>query len=173
MNKYLSTAGVMLSMLLGLGGCGAAQSAKDGALDAMKWAFTSKVKTMSIDVIARAAVNQDRGGRSLSTVVRIYQLKSAANFEKLDYAQLLESDEIALKPDLLARKGLVIGPDTSASIVEPMDADAQYVGIVAFFRVTGAAAQWKLVLPKKQWEKANPVRIELRDDSLHLLESPS
>lgn len=156
-------------MLSSLGGCGVAQATKDSAVDAMKWVFTTQIKTMNIDLTARTALNPDRTGKSLSTVVRIYQLKSATSFEKMDYAQLQDTDAVELKPDLLASKGLVISPDTSVSIAEPMHDETEYIGIVAFFRDAETATSWKLMLPRKQWKKTDPVKIELRDSTLQLL----
>ncbi|MDN7178529.1 type VI secretion system lipoprotein TssJ [Caballeronia sp. SEWSISQ10-4 2] len=72
----------------------------------------------------------------------------------------------ALKADLLGSTELVLRPNANASIGEPMSDDAEYVGIVAFFRDDGKNAKWKLVLPKKQWKKTDPLKIEVRDSSL-------
>jgi type VI secretion system protein VasD len=66
----------------------------------------------------------------------------------------------------LVRPDLVLRPNANASISEPMSDDAEYVGIVAFFRDDGRNAKWKLVLPKKQWKKTDPVKVEVRDSSL-------
>ncbi|WP_034294698.1 type VI secretion system lipoprotein TssJ [Herbaspirillum sp. RV1423] len=162
--------GAAMCVLLGIAGCGVVQATKDGAVDAAKWAFTTQIKTMNIDLLARSSLNPNSGGRSLSTVVRVYQLKTAKNFEKLDYAQLQRNDIEALKPDLLATKDIVLRPDSHASISEPMNSEAEYVGVVAFFRDTNGTSQWKLVLPKKQWKKIDPVKIEVRESSLELRE---
>jgi type VI secretion system protein VasD len=62
----------------------------------------------------------------------------------------------------------VLRPNANASISEPMSDDAEYVGIVAFFRDDGRDSKWKLVVPKKQWKKTDPVRIEVRDSSLSI-----
>jgi len=162
--------GATMCVLLGLAGCGVYQATKDGAVDAAKWAFTTQIKTMNIDLLARASLNPNSGGQALSTVVRIYQLKTAKTFEKLDYAQLQRNDIDALKPDLLATKDIVLRPDANASISEAMNSEAEYVGVVAFFRDADKTSQWKLVLPKKQWKKTDPVKIEVRESSLELKE---
>jgi type VI secretion system protein VasD len=47
-----------------------------------------------------------------------------------------------------------------------MNEDTEYVGIVAFFRDDGRDTRWKLVVPKKQWKKSDPVKIDVRDSSL-------
>jgi type VI secretion system protein VasD len=155
-------------LVLALAGCGAAQATKDGSVGAAKWAFTTKIKTLNIDLLARASLNPNRLGQSLSTVIRIYQLKNANQFEKLDYTQLQHNDIDLLQPDLLMTKDLVLRPEASASISEPMNSDTEYIGIVAFFRDVDPASQWRLVVPKKQWKQTDPVRIELRENSLML-----
>ena len=141
----------------------------DRTVEAAKWAFTTQVKTMSMDLVSRASLNPNGAGQSLSTVVRIYQLKTPQAFQQLDYAQLQTNDLDALKPDLLATKDVVLRPDASASVSEPMNGDATYVGVVAFFRDAGRDSTWKLLIPKKQWKDTDPVKIEARDNTLKLV----
>jgi type VI secretion system protein VasD len=152
--------------ILTFAGCGVGQAVKSGTVDAAKWAFTTQVKTMNLDFVSRSSSNTNGAGQSLSTVVRIYQLKTPQAFEQLDYTQLQTNDMDALKADLLGSTDLVLRPNANASISEPMSDDAEYVGIVAFFRDDGRNAKWKLVLPKKQWKKTDPVKVEVRDSSL-------
>ena len=152
--------------VLTFAGCGVAQSVKTGTVDAAKWAFTTQVKTMNLDFVSRSSSNTSGTGQSLSTVVRIYQLKTPQAFEQLDYAQLQTNDMDTLKADLLGSTDLVLRPNANASISEPMSDNAEYVGIVAFFRDDGRDSKWKLVLPKKQWKKTDPVRVDVRDSSL-------
>ncbi|WJF91475.1 type VI secretion system lipoprotein TssJ [Paraburkholderia bonniea] len=151
-----------------LSGCGVGQAVKDSTVSATKWLFTTQVKTMKVDLASRAALNASDAGQSLSTVVRLYQLKTPDTFELLSYTQLQQHDLNLLKDDLLATHDVVLQPDAQASITEPMKPDAQYVGVVAFFRNTDDNAVWKLVVPKQQWKKTSPVRIEVRDNVLEL-----
>ena len=155
--------------VLAVAGCGVGQAVKDSTVDAAKWAFTTQVKTMNMDLVSRSSLNANGAGQSLSTVVRIYQLKTPQAFQQLDYTQLQTNDLAALKADLLATKDVVLRPDASASISEPMSNDAAYVGVVAFFRDAGKDSSWKLVIPKKQWKKTDPVKIEARDNTLNLV----
>lgn len=168
-HHHPSTA-IALCALLAIAGCGVGQAVGDSTMGAAKWAFTTQVKTMNVDLISRSAMNLSSTGQSLSTVIRIYQLRSDKSFTPLEYGQLQTGDIAALKPDLLAASDVVLRPGAQASISEPMNADAEYVGIVAFFRDGGKDAVWKLVLPKKQWKKSDPVRIEVQGSSLGLLE---
>jgi len=152
-----------------LAGCGAGQAVKDGTIDATKWAFTTQVKTMNIDLAGRSSLNPSGGGRSLSTVVRVYQLRSPQTFEQLSYAQLQANDLDLLKTDLLATKDVVLKPDTASSISAPMHDDARYVGVVGFFRDASKDSVWKLVIPKAQWKKTELVKIEASGNTLALI----
>jgi type VI secretion system protein VasD len=154
--------------ILTIAGCGVGQAVKNGTVDAAKWAFTTQVKTMNLDLIGRSSLNTNGGGQSLSTVLRVYQLKTPQAFEQLDYAQLQNNDLDALKADLLGTTDVVLRPNANASISEPMSDDAEYVAIVAFFRDDGRTSIWRLVVPKKQWKTTDPVKVEVRDNSLQL-----
>jgi type VI secretion system protein VasD len=152
--------------MIAIAGCGAWQATKDTTVGAAQWVFTTQVKTMNIDLDARAAANETAGGQSLSTVVRFYQLKDAQAFTKLEYAQLQNNDLELLKADLFATKDVVLRPGASASVSEPMDKDAEFVGVVAFFRAPGSNSVWKLTIPKKQWKDTDPVKIRVQGNVL-------
>nr|WP_256702012.1 type VI secretion system lipoprotein TssJ [Burkholderia sp. SRS-W-2-2016] len=169
---HLSLALAILSAVA-LAGCGVAQAVGDGTVDAAKWAFTTQVKTMNVDLKGRASINTDAQGQSLSTVVRFYQLKDEKTFAQLNYTQLQSNDLKLLNADLLATKDVVLRPDASASIDEPMDPDAEFVGVVAFFREPDRNGAWKLSIPKKQWKKTDPVKIEVIGNQLVLVDAKS
>ncbi|MBB1631579.1 type VI secretion system lipoprotein TssJ [Cupriavidus sp. UME77] len=161
--------GALLLVATHIAGCGVGQAVKDSTVEAAKWAFTTQVKTMSLDLTSRSSLNTNGAGQSLSTVVRIYQLKTPQAFEQLSYARLQANDLELLKPDLLATKDVILLPDASVSLSEPMHAEAEYVGVIALFRSPGKETVWKLVVPKKQWKKTDPVRIEVRGSTLELV----
>lgn len=160
--------GAGLLILTLIAGCGVGQAVKDGTVEAARWAFTTRVKTMNLDLISRSSLNMNGAGQSLSTVVRVYQLRTPKAFEQLSYAQLQTNDLESLKDDLLATRDVVLRPDASVSLAEPMHADAEYVGVIALFRRLDNEAAWKLVVPKKQWKKTDPVKIEIRGSTLEL-----
>jgi len=170
MNRTINMAALVTAALT-LAGCGLGQAVSDNTVDAAKWVFTTQVKTMSVDLVSRASLNENATGQSLSTVVRIYQLKDPQNFQRLEYAQLQTSDLDSLKADLLATKDIVLRPNASASISEPMQDDAQYVGVVAFFRNPDRDSTWKLLVPKKQWKKTDPVKIVVRGNVMELVDA--
>ena len=170
MMRQLRAAATVLAILTSAG-CGVGQAVKDNTVDAAKWAFTTQIKTMNVDLVSRSSLNANGAGQSMSTVVRIYQLKTPQAFQQLDYTQLQTNDLDALKADLLATKDVVLRPDASTSVSEPMNSAAQYVGVVAFFRNAGKDSTWKLVIPKKQWKNTDPVKIEARDNTLNLVDA--
>lgn len=179
MNKKMQTAvhratlAIAIIAAVATAGCGVAQAVGDGTVDAAKWVFTTRVKTMNVDLAGRASLNPDAQGQSLSTVVRFYQLKDAKTFAQLNYVQLQTDDLNLLKADLLATKDVVLRPGGNASLAEPMNPDAQVVGVVAFFREPVQDRVWKLAVPKKQWKRTDPVKIEVNGNELVLVGADS
>jgi len=158
-----------MASLLVLSGCGASQSMGASTSNAARWAFTTKVKTMKIDLVSRATANPDASGAPLSTVIRLYQLTTPTTFETLTYAQLQAGDLSLLKGALLDTANVVLRPGTTEAVTEPMHPDADYVGVVAFFRDFDQTAAWKVVLPKAQWKKTRSVTLELEGSQLRVI----
>ncbi|MGU7770644.1 type VI secretion system lipoprotein TssJ [Burkholderia sp. MR1-5-21] len=158
-------AGVVLATLLS--GCGMWQSVKDTTMDATRAVFVAKVRRMNLVLESRAALNQNGQGQSLPVVARIYQLKNAKAFENASYAQLLADDRTPLKADLLDRVEATLAPGETVKLSVPMADDAQYIGVVGFFRDQGGA-EWQLVIPKSQWKKTDPVKLVVIDNRLEL-----
>ena len=81
-------------------------------------------------------LNRDINGKSLSVVVRVYQLKDAKEFSKLTFDAVAsgrpESD--FLGTELLSKTDAVIIPGGSYESSEKLLDDTKYVGVVAFFR---------------------------------------
>lgn len=147
--------------------CGAWQSVKNATADATRAVFIAKVEQMNLVITSRAALNQDGRGVSLPVVLRVYQLKDAKAFGTATYAQLLAGTGDTLKADVIARDEVTLGPAATVKLSEPMASDAQYVGVVGFFR-DQANAEWQLVIPKTQWKKTDPVKLTVTDNNLEL-----
>ena len=175
MKRTSSHAILAIAMLsvVATAGCGVAQAVGDSTVNAAKWAFTTQVKSMNVDLSGRASLNADVQGQSLSTVVRFYQLKDGSTFTQLNYSQLQSDDLNLLKADLLATKDVVLRPGASASLSEPMNPDARVVGVVAFFREPVQDRTWKLTVQTKQWKKTDPVKIEVNGNELVLVGADS
>jgi type VI secretion system protein VasD len=146
-----------VGLVLTVAACGTWQSVKDGTAEAARAVFETKVKQMNLVITARGALNQDAGGVSLPVVLRIYQLRDDKPFATATYAQLLGGND-ALKAATLWRSEMTLGPGQTLKVSEPIGEDANYVGVVAFFRDT-ADTEWSVLVPKSQWKKADPVKL--------------
>ncbi|KWA22587.1 hypothetical protein WT37_06650 [Burkholderia territorii] len=162
---HLATAAVLTAALLS--GCGAWQSVKNTTVDATRAIFNAKVKQMNLVIESRAALNAHEQGQSLPVVLRVYQLKDTKVFEKAVYVQLLDDDSTLLKADLLASTEVTLAPGATVKLSAPMADDTQVVGVVGFFR-NQRDAEWRLVIPKSQWKKANPVKLVVADNRIEL-----
>ena len=153
-----------VGLALTVSACGMWQSVKDGTVDATRAVFETKVRQMNLVITARGALNQDAGGVSLPVVLRIYQLKDEKPFATATYAQLLGGND-ALKAATLWRREATLGPGQTLKVSEPIGEDANYVGVVAFFRDTDNT-EWSVLVPKSQWKKTDPVRLVAADRTL-------
>lgn len=81
-------------------------------------------------------LNPDINGKSLSVVVRLYQLKDAREFSKLTFDMLASgrSESEILGPALLDKTDVVIVPGGNYEATEKLLDETRFVGIVAFFR---------------------------------------
>jgi type VI secretion system protein VasD len=81
-------------------------------------------------------LNRDNGGRSLSVVVRVYQLRDAKEFQKLIFDTLASGrpESEFLGNELLTMTDLILVPGAEMTTTEPMVDNAKHIGIVAFFR---------------------------------------
>lgn len=150
-----------------LAACGAGQAIKDGITSTVIKPMTTPVNTMRLDLI-RASSTDTSGAPSPAIVVRTYQLKASETFEALGDAPLLTNDLSALEADLLATHAIILRPNTSASLNEPMSDEARYVGVVAFFDDADKHVASRLVIPRKQWKKTDPVKVEIANEAVRL-----
>ncbi|ANH75902.1 type VI secretion lipofamily protein [Ralstonia insidiosa] len=147
------------------------QSVKETTVDATRAVFIAKVKQMNLVIESREALNQNGQGQSLPVVVRVYQLKNTAAFEKAAYEQLLDDDQALLKTDLVGRMETVLAPGATAKLAATMAEEAQAVGVVGFFR-DQSGATWQLVIPKSQWKKTDPVKLIVTGNQIELGAEP-
>ena len=95
-----------------------------------------KAAQYAIQGDADPVLNRDINGKSLSVVVRIYQLTDAQEFSKLTFDAVAsgrpESD--FLGQALLAKTDAVLIPGGRYESTEKLLEDTKYVGILAFFR---------------------------------------
>lgn len=95
---------------------------------------------------ASASVNPDIHKRPSPVVVRVYELKSAAAFEAADFVSLFEKDQATLAAELVGREEFVLRPGETRPWDKTVDAQTQFIGIMAAFRDL-ERARWKTVVP--------------------------
>lgn len=159
-----------------LGGCGLTQRAVDGGSTIAHGIFYKQVKVLHLDLNARAALNTnstDMSGLSVSTLVRVYQLKDRKSLDAADYQGLLNEGDSVLAADLLDSQRLIVKPDEGAQLNAPLSADAQYVAVVALFRSPDTQSDsWRLVLSREDLDPDQPRVVELGDNALNLVPLP-
>ncbi len=93
-------------------------------------------------------LNPDESGRSLPTVVRLYQLSSIAALETASFEQIWRSPAETLGEALLGQEELVLYPSARQRRTFERNPDANYlVGVAVFRRPTGTSWRSVLALP--------------------------
>lgn len=158
-----------LVLALMLTGCGLTQSVSDDTTSVAKAIFYKQVKTLHLDLEARAALNPDEDGMPLATDVWIYQLKDRQAFDKADYAALQADAHSVLNADLLAEKDIYVRPGSTVSLDMPLDEKAQFVAVVAQFRSPDARKNdWRLVLTRDELDPDKARNLLLERDAMTL-----
>ena len=158
-----------LVLALMLTGCGLTQSVSDDTTSVAKAIFYKQVKTLHLDLEARAALNPDEDGMPLATDVWIYQLKDRQAFDKADYAALQADAHSVLNADLLVEKDIYVRPGSTVSLDMPLDEKAQFVAVVAQFRSPDARKNdWRLVLTRDELDPDKARNLLLERDAMTL-----
>lgn len=94
------------------------------------------VLRQQIQLVVQAAdrVNMDDRGRSLPTVVRIYQLKELTRMENAEFEEVWQRGEEILGPDFVQMDEVVVYPQQRLERAFERKADARYIVGVAWFR---------------------------------------
>ena len=155
-----------------LGGCGLTQSLSDTGSSTTRAIFYKQVKTLHLDFSARVGMNTDEAdmsGVSVSTVVRVYQLRDIKALNKAGYDSVLNDADNLLRGDLLAQRALVVKPAEGAHLNMALDNDAQFVTVVALFRSPDTRLHtWRLTLDRDELDPQRARVIELGNNRLTL-----
>jgi type VI secretion system protein VasD len=93
---------------------------------------------------AEADLNPDASGRASPVVVRVFELKSDAEFVAADFFALYEREREALGSSLLSRQEYVLKPGEWRELWLPVPRDTAYIGVIAAFRDI-RTARWRTV----------------------------
>lgn len=158
-------------LIISLMGCGIAQSVSETAVEITDSVFKWNVRTLHLDLKARAELNTDDDGRSSPVVIRIYQLKDADNFNAASYQELVDNDSEILQESLIESKEVVLKPDTSISIDTPFDKKADVVGVIALFKEPNLKDNsWRILLERGDLYITEPRQIIASQYSIKLVE---
>ena len=156
-----------------LGGCGLTQRVADGTGAFAHSLFYKQVKVLHLDLSARTALNtdsRDMSALSVSTLLRVYQLRDRKIADKASYEDLLRDGDAVLAADLLEQHAVLIKPGKGAQLNVPLVAEAKYIAVVGLFRSPEAApGNWRLVLAREELDPDRPRTLELGDNVLSLL----
>lgn len=99
---------------------------------------------LKLRLAASDSLNVDAAGRSLSLVVRLYKLRSAAAFLNAPYETFGNGakEKELLADDLIESREIVLLPGQQQQINERWAREATHVGVVALFRAP-AAQRWR------------------------------
>jgi type VI secretion system protein VasD len=89
---------------------------------------------LSMSVVATARANPDTRGRPSPVVVRIYELRTLAQFSSADFFSLSDKEQATLGADLLHREELVVTPGEIKQLKRKISADARALGVVVAYR---------------------------------------
>lgn len=98
--------------------------------------------------VASKKVNPDARSRPSPVVVRLYELKSEAQFNAADFMSLNDQDKTALADDIVAREEFVLQPGETKLVDGLLSPETRAVGVMAAFRDL-ERARWRSVATTK------------------------
>ena len=153
-----------------LSGCGLTQKVTNGTVAVTRSIFYKQINTLHLDIRTREAVNNNARGESLSTVVRIYQLKDRKAFDATDYSSLFADDSQVLKGDRVAQQDVILKPGAAVMINMPMEESAKYVAVAGMFISPDQTNNsWRVVLSRDELDPDKARVIEAGDNRLMLI----
>lgn len=101
---------------------------------------------LNLAVEAGADQNPDPGGKALPVAVHLFELQSAAKFNRADVFALIEHEKATLGEDDLFSEEFVISPGDKTTMTRMLKPGTQFVGVVVLFRDIDNAT-WRGVAP--------------------------
>lgn len=170
--RTVSNGMAVATLAITTSGCGLLQGITEGTAAAGRAIFYKQVTTLHLDFTGRAALNTDvanMAGLSVPTLVRVYQLRDSAALQRLSYDSLADGAIQALGDDLVNERALLIKPGEGAQLSVPLAQDAQFVAVVAMFRMPDEGADsWRLTLARDELDPDRARVVALGDNHLAL-----
>ncbi len=128
------------------------------------------VPSAVFEVVAATDLNPDRTGKAKPVLLRLYELRAAASFERAGFLDLLDKDEAQLGGDFVRREAFLLQPGERRVIERKGDASVQTFGWFAAYRDlersnwrSSVAAPNSVEMRRRWWglgptERVKPVR---------------
>jgi type VI secretion system protein VasD len=118
-----------------------------------------------VQIMAGADINPDGDGRASPVVVRLFQLRTDAEFAGARYFPLYDHEKDVLGQSLIARDEFPMAPGAKLEQDLPVSPDTRFFGVTVGFR--DPAAQWRAVVavpPKSIKRILKEQRVTIRLD---------
>jgi type VI secretion system protein VasD len=112
---------------------------------------------VKLTITSRADANATEDGQGAPTIVRVYQLASAAGFEKAEFYALLNTDVAILGQDLVKRDEYLLAPNTTKEATLTIPDRVQALGVFAAYREF-QSRNWRITTPVPA-NKTTPVTL--------------
>jgi type VI secretion system protein VasD len=109
-----------------------------------------------MQIVATADVNPDGKGRPSPIVVRVYQLKTEAEFANADFFAFYDREKEILGSALITREEYTLAPGETSDLKFEVARDARFLGVLAAYRDPGA--HWRAVSPAPEKGLADLVK---------------
>jgi type VI secretion system protein VasD len=120
-------------------------------------------------ITAAADLNPSVSNRPSPLRLRVYELRSAANFTDADFMALYNADDATLGKDLVVREEFVLEPGHSQASKKVLNAETQFVAVMAAYRDVEHAT-WRTLAPV---HPGKTLKIEVRAAALAVAISAS
>lgn len=98
-----------------------------------------------LEIIASADINPDSAGRASPVVVRLYQLRTDAEFTGARFFPVYDHEKETLGQSLISRDEYSLEPGARRQQDLPVSPDARFFGVLVAYR--DPAAQWQATVP--------------------------
>jgi type VI secretion system protein VasD len=110
-------------MALALGGCGS-----------IPMPFKPDPTLIEAKAVASPQANPDARKRASPVVVRVYELKSRAQFDATDFISLFDHDKDVLGAEMVSREEFVLRPGESKDIEKQTAPDTKFLAVLVGYR---------------------------------------
>jgi type VI secretion system protein VasD len=99
----------------------------------------------TLAIVTAPDVNPDKAGRASPVVVRLFQLRTDAEFGGAQFFRLYDGEKEALGASLIARDEFTMNPGAQRQQELPVAPETRYFAVLAAYQ--DPAAQWRAILP--------------------------